>query len=541
MENLFVHLSGGTIVGNLLVTGSGIPTKTPKSRPGNGLPAVDDMLVPPTPEEPAWPWVADLLGDQLEEGGPTCDGPKEDVDGGEASAPRGPGRIALSRRKISFPNTLLGDNSAPQSIGVTNIGERAVTMDGLTRPDGTTPEYLRIHQAVTIEPGGSADVEITFVPRRLGEVADTLQLMTDDGLGCGVGAGITITGSSDGVATVILGDADREGLVTVDLVDDGYESWPIDNLGRHLVKQVRAALNNYAGALAIFQTVLDSSSENEANLQDVGILYNPTDIVWKLLSKAITSALPGGGLLNEVVKEALGVGGKLAAAKHKEEKRAGKAAVSHELGQFVVKRIQALTGAVSETISNEELYFAEMRREFDSRKDEEAQKTLKGQFFFAAETIRSDLSGPLSVASLFTQISHEWITGTNAPDGAPARIDIRLDDDWKLLGASIRAPRGDRLAEELMNQHGGNLDLRQLAVPMRVYWYPEYNVEMALNIGKLAFVVQDLLPDGSVVEGSKKASNAINQAAPKYRAQYSEQLSEKGVPPITTLDGSREY
>ena len=121
---------------------------------------------------------------------------------------------------------------------------------------------------------------------------------------------------------------------------------------------------------------------------------------------------------------------------------------------------------------------------------------------------------------------------------------ILLDNDWKLLNAHIDAPRGDRLAEELMRQNGGVLNVRQLAVPMLVRWMPVYhrpNAAGLLGLGRTQAVWIRLLPDGTPKPGTMRMSALLRASYPSLSEKFDKNLSDKGVPPITKLGGRTEY
>ena len=59
-------------------------------------------------------------------------------------------------------------------------------------------------------------------------------------------------------------------------------------------------------------------------------------------------------------------------------------------------------------------------------------------------------------------------------DAAKGRADVRIviDSDWRVVRAHITAPRGHKLASQLLAEHGGSFDLNELRLLRHVTWQP---------------------------------------------------------------------
>lgn len=138
----------------------------------------------------------------------------------------------------------------------------------------------------------------------------------------------------------------------------------------------------------------------------------------------------------------------------------------------------------------------------------------------------------MSQQALFNQLARDWISSTDSTQPSAGRLEVRMDSDWRLLTAVIHAPRGDRLAEQLLAMHGGTLDLEALGLPVVVTWFPEES-------GFGLFVQCDVGPDGSY--RSFRNASLLVGARLALIPQMEENIRGKGLPPIGKLEGTKEY
>jgi hypothetical protein len=78
-------------------------------------------------------------------------------------------------------------------------------------------------------------------------------------------------------------------------------------------------------------------------------------------------------------------------------------------------------------------------------------------------------------SSLFTTLSEQWIRSSTVPIGmghrTRARVIIRLEEDFTLRNGHIQGTGGQKLAEQLLKNHPGGVDLARLAVPRTIIRY----------------------------------------------------------------------
>src|SRR5579872_4403305 len=96
---------------------------------------------------------------------------------------------------VQFPSQAVGTTSAPVSITLTNNWSQAITLASATL---STPQfaYSGLSLPVTLAPGQSVVISVTFTPTAAQAYSDTLLLVDP----LGTTAGITLTGT--GIAAV---------------------------------------------------------------------------------------------------------------------------------------------------------------------------------------------------------------------------------------------------------------------------------------------------------------------------------------------------
>ncbi len=116
-------------------------------------------------------------------------------------------------------------------------------------------------------------------------------------------------------------------------------------------------------------------------------------------------------------------------------------------------------------------------------------RMLKGQIAFADAAAERAADGGAGYRSRLMGASmdlNELEATTHSPDGifktmmdryrdaAKGRAEVRivLDADWRVVRAHITAPRGSKLAGQLLADHSGWFDLNDLHLPRHVTWEP---------------------------------------------------------------------
>jgi hypothetical protein len=116
-------------------------------------------------------------------------------------------------------------------------------------------------------------------------------------------------------------------------------------------------------------------------------------------------------------------------------------------------------------------------------------RMLKGQIAFADAAVERAASGGASYRSRLLGANmdlNELEETTHSPDGifktmmdrykeaAKGRAEVRivLDADWRVVRAHITAPRGSKLAGQLLADHSGWFDLNDLHLARHVTWEP---------------------------------------------------------------------
>lgn len=438
--------------------------------------------------------------------------------------------LRLSPGALEFPVTDVGKTSKPKPVRITNRGRNPVTLDSIATANGDVPGYLNVYEyssGMTVDPRQTVEVEMAVSPTKSGSFRDDIHFFTGNGVSSGI---VSVRGSG-----LTLPKTTGTGSVTI-LTDPKL---PVATIARHVLAQSQAAFIHMEGALDIFDKVLASPSKNEAKQRSAG--YFAVAEVHKMMRSMLINPLLGavpkvGGHLKGILGAAFNVDAKIAADK----KRAANATVSNAVKDFVVKQISELKTSKAKLTSGGELYVNGLVRHHDGLATDAARSVFRAALFYKATSARNKLAGPLSIGALFTKMASEWIRGTTlGSSGTPSKLVIAVDDDWKLINAHILAPRGDRIAEELMRSHKNNVNLRQLAVPMQLKWFPYYNQKIALNMGKISSVHADLKPDGTWM-GSIRG-NWMLMAEKRIPRQFRENLTSKGVPQITRLDGLKQY
>lgn len=232
---------------------------------------------------------------------------------------------------------------------------------------------------------------------------------------------------------------------------------------------VQAILVNWQGALGIFETTIMHSSKEEATPRANGLIV--LDEIGKLIVSEILDygfkTVPGGEIVNKVY----GLGQSIFSAIEAEKKRSATATESNTLKNFIWDLGDKISESQSNLMTTQENIIGIAHRDYGNLDKSEQikyrRKLLKTNHYL------TKLHKRFTKAYIFTRICELWINKSKIPGkNKKAQIEIALDKDWNVIKAYINAPRGSRLAEDLLRSNGGNVDLTDINVPRFVTWFP---------------------------------------------------------------------
>jgi hypothetical protein len=298
-----------------------------------------------------------------------------------------------------------------------------------------------------------------------------------------------------------------------------FESWNVPDLCDHQLNQVEAALTNLDGALGVWERFLDTPSTDEAKERPLAELAAEAarEQLFDLMLTPL-SGVPGGNSAKKQAEER---------ARSKRDKE------GIYVRDFVVGLRQGITKQISSLQSQRVPYTKGVQSSYDRLSDEGQKIEFRAGLRATAETMRANLGGPASVSGFFTAITRSWVLGSRDPkSGSLSYLELEIDGNWQVDKASLHAPRGSRIAEALMKQHGGNLNLKELAVPLVVKWFPARNKNVD-GISSGDFVRARLAGDGSLVV-------VFAETVPdRYEEVLRQRLIRDGIPQVTKLDGTQ--
>ncbi len=308
----------------------------------------------------------------------------------------------------------------------------------------------------------------------------------------------------------------KDDTVDVDIVD---VKPPVVNTVSGLVEDnmniQEAILDNLGTALENFETVVNASSEKEAIPKKVGeiVLDEITKLVInEIIDKSLEEFKP--------VKKIIELGKSIIEGVEKENKRAEEAKQSNELAKFIVEERTNIRKMTDEIKINKVGTRQLAQARYDGTKDSGGKKAYFDFLAFQNSQLRNDIAGAFTPEALFAKISESWIMA-NVKGGSPSYIFIRLDKGWTIVKAYIHAPRGQRLAEQLLRSAGGNLDIWSMHVPMTVEFFP----------ADLTWVTAQFDANGKSTEIS---TNIFGQ---KYLPEFLQNMKDKGIPKTKVLEG----
>jgi uncharacterized protein DUF4157 len=262
-----------------------------------------------------------------------------------------------------------------------------------------------------------------------------------------------------------------------------------DNLAIGVIGAQKAILTGWTTALHDFFVVMESKSDKEASPQ-----------IFKSMAKFLTEESLGKvgeyfGIITkvgEVVINPLDEGYKALKAFVEEADRIKEAEESATLRNFFTRHNKAL-GNMSMAVDRGQGAFLQivrntsdaMLRSVDTKKGAGVEALSKATDNYT--TMREALNNAYTelqyraVAStpenIFRVLSSEWISNSTIAGtwGVQGRIEIRLNKDFSVKNAYIRAPGGQKLAEQMMrdaaDSHQEGVDLYHMDVKKEVQYY----------------------------------------------------------------------
>jgi LysM repeat protein len=226
-------------------------------------------------------------------------------------------------------------------------------------------------------------------------------------------------------------------------------------------------LENEALALDNFETVVNSSSSSEGIVQGAGAiaLEKITDSVIDFVIDNTIKKIPLGGELVSLAKE-------IVSGIDKEKLRAQKANESYKIGQFVVDTRTKIGNLKSKIKTSKTNIIAQAVKSYGYLgKTEQANKKR------AEELINFDLERAIAsthtVQGQFYTISESWVSSnfTKGWGGAEYRtgfLYMKVNDSWGVTHATIYAPRGEQLAEQLLKDGNGTFKTSAWNGPVQI-------------------------------------------------------------------------
>ena len=434
------------------------------------------------------------------------------------------GQIEVSPNWMRFLGTTeVGLSSTDRICSLTNVSDQPVELDRVAQLDQPVhfDAVLDVATPKTLEPRETVRLNVSFQPKEPGAHDTTLHVLLTDGTAAGT---LKIEGKAVAKSRKTIRKEEEEEIIR-NAIPVELEDWPIEKIGRYISDQAQAALINLAGAFDVWQAYLDAPSTDEAKEESVASLAAEAakDQVFKAILRPL-DGVPGGGFVKSLFEIAWGT----AKAQAKDRARAGADKEAIKVRDFVATLGQEITEQTSTLISQRENFLDELHSNHDTM-TEGPQIEYRMRLRDAGHEMKQALAGPASVSGGFTAISAEWIHKTEVRSDE-SYFELVLDHDWTLTKAFLHAPRGDRLAEGLMAQHCGKLNLAAMEqVKVKIKWYPFE--------GEGAHVTATVFGDGTVLWILPR-SFADKQLGERYKQRFIEKAQTRGIPNITELDGT---
>lgn len=271
--------------------------------------------------------------------------------------------------------------------------------------------------------------------------------------------------------------------------------------------------NNYKDALQNFETVVTEAAATEAIPKDTLLLV--LDEVKKVgfgqLVSVSTAQLP---FFGTIVSTAVNSGVGVMAAAEAEAAKAGENAVQNALKNMIVAERTRVGKQTSTLLSNK----AEARlnlKDMLAKADDPGKKEIQAKLLNINRLFTDYLLNVATIEGWYQRLVERWISV--APKSTEMLINI--DANWKVTRAHIKAPRGARVAEQLMLYSGNNFDLERFAVKRHLIWEPNFHVMVQAHY--------DAAGNGS----------GLTAPSTEWGKAFIDNLTNKGWPRTTVMSG----
>ena len=238
-----------------------------------------------------------------------------------------------------------------------------------------------------------------------------------------------------------------------------------------IMETIKGFPDNFLGALKNWIIVVTQKSKEEATPKEVGLIVIE-EIGKFALDKAVdyvSSIVPGGKVAKALTSLVKSIG----TAIENEKNRVEAATESNILKSFFVSlntHFTTLHSSINAAKGNDA---AAAREKYNHLHSEDEKRKYRERLVINNYMITNDLKTIYSVDALFQNISELWIRKTKMPgEKVYAQVRISLNEDWKVTDAYIDAPRGSRIAEQLLSGGEGKFDLSRFRVPRLIRWFP---------------------------------------------------------------------
>jgi hypothetical protein len=307
-------------------------------------------------------------------------------------------------------------------------------------------------------------------------------------------------------------------VISVDIIEKPKSELTVPELIEDNLNTDEAILENYRTAIENFETVVNSAAEKEGIPKGLG------EIALEEINKFVINQIIDRSLKKyPIAKDLVKLGKSIIEAAEKERKRAGEASVSSALGKFVVNQRTTLGNMIS-TLKMERINIKHEELRKYNKMDNTSKMEYREGLVWDNNSLSKMATSSHSSEALFQKLVECWIGGAKVGE-KPAHVFIRLDKDWKVVTAHINAPRGQRLAEQLLRISKGKVKLNDLNVPRTVEFKP-----LTLHVLD-ASVLTEITARGHMENFS------ANLSGKNYMQAFIDNISALGLPDTTIMTG----
>lgn len=262
---------------------------------------------------------------------------------------------------------------------------------------------------------------------------------------------------------------------------------------------------NYQAALHLFESAVTGGlGEGVPRELAKEVLREAARSVFEPVLAAVSGTVAG---LDDAAAAGMGSVGEVP---QEETKEAGQSAPAHALRNLVIAERRRIASAQAGLIKGQ-IHFLKVTESKAGDSD------YRDKLAAAAADLNEKESSSHSADGIFRALMERW----DALSRNPPSIRIVLDANWKVVRAHIRAPNGNKLASQLLQDASGWFDLNDLRVARHVMWEP----------AELAMCEARLDPDGRI-----KALNR-NEKAGAHFDDFQKRLRTEGLPHTRVLSG----